>query len=155
LAEPLQNIATYLREHPILAAVLLATMSVLLELWLKVNSRKRSPSGGLLVRDDAMLWPSWVVSSGVTGATFFFSQDVVQAGDEAGMRVLIFAVCILAGCAGPPFLAREYGTRLIPAGPGHAQARELTFWCGIVWPNAIGLLILTAVVYSGLSNSAG
>ena len=150
LDEFFRDLGTWVARSPVALAFLLAALTVILELGLKVNSRRRGPGVSLLTRDDAVLWPSWIVGSGIAGVVYFFVQESAGVDYDVAQKVVQLIACVTFGCLGPPFLVREYGTRDVAVPSGQTPVRELTPWCGIIWPNILGLLVLLFVVYTGL-----
>lgn len=152
-----KTVGDWIARTPLAIAFLIAVISVLLEFWLKINSRNSSSGGKLWGREDAVLWPNWVVSSFVAGSIYFLTPSTASPppSDKVGEQVITLLAALFIGCTVPPFIAREKGYRVVPAAGGLPASQELRFFWGIFWPNAVGLVVLLVVVYSGVKSATG
>jgi hypothetical protein len=141
-------------------AVGIPAIIVVIELWLKFAAR-RLPQGKRhpFVREDFLWGFTWVVSASVAFVAFLVTQaiDLRDKGQKvtveeldkffslvANGTLVLFAI-LLVGLSMMPTFVNRYGYRQGAPIP----RRPLTFWCGIVVPNIVGILLLMAVFSMG------
>jgi hypothetical protein len=126
------------------ASCALAMLTAACQLWLKMNYRQAHESLNRfkLEREDAALWPDWVVTATVAAAIFFITSTSHQQVPDTS-QVILLLLSLLAGFSIIPYIVREHGYSENSTG-------VLKRWTGLVIPNTLGILLLLSIVGSGM-----
>jgi hypothetical protein len=122
----------------------LAILTAACQLWLKMNYRqaRESLNRFKLEREDAALWPDWVVTATVAATIFFVTAASNRQAPET-IQVVLLLLSLLAGFSIIPYIVREHGY-------SNDSAGGLKRWPGLVVPNTLGILLLLSVVGAGM-----
>lgn len=130
------------RVSPLALSGVVAAVTVALQLWLKLISRKpETGSSHALGRDDLVWWLDWVVAAAVSFTVLAFAK--AEGASIEGAQILILVAILLLGFSGLPGVVRIWG---YDEGP----PPTLRTMRGILLPNLAGAVILTAAMAAGV-----
>jgi hypothetical protein len=134
-----------LRIGPILLGLLVAFVTVALQIWLKFTSREPPPEKRHgLVREDLVWWIEWVVAA-VISFTVLALTTAGSGGDLSQTQVIALVVVFAVGLSGLPGLVRAFGYDKSVNPPLVNKVM------GIFVPNLLGAAILLVAIVSGAS----
>jgi|GEM_PF-5943774 len=132
-----------LRISPVALSVVVAILTVAIQLLLKLGSRQPLPGKRHgLVREDLVWWLDWVVAA-VVACLVLGLSTARDGGSFDAVQFLILGFVFILGLGGIPNMVRLYGYDLTSEPPA------LRTLMGIVVPNLAGALILMGTISSG------